>query len=260
MKLPNSRRLPRILMNAKPLTLLFILLFSFGCALSVFAAEAGSRAEKKGVDFGFTPDPALPNVLLLGDSISIGYTMPVRQMLKGKANVYRPVTAAGAAENCSDTSKGLSELERWLAVAPKWDVIHFNWGLHDLKHMKDGKPSSDPGDPPLRSVEDYRANLEKIVARLKQTRARLIFATTTPVVAGTSNPFRNPEAPSIYNTAAVEVMKANGVTVDDLFALTKPRLAEVQLPRNVHFTAQGYELLARRVADAVRSELATAGR
>jgi acyl-CoA thioesterase-1 len=50
-------------------------------------------------------------------------------------------------------------------------VIHFNWGLHDLKRMKPGAPkpttSADPNDPPLQSVEDYRANLEKIVARLE---------------------------------------------------------------------------------------------
>jgi lysophospholipase L1-like esterase len=219
------------------------------------AAEAGSRAEKKGNDLRFTPDPSLPNVLLLGDSISIGYTLPVRQLLKGQANVFRPVTATGAAENCSDTGKGVTELDRWLAMAPKWEVIHFNWGLHDLKHMKDDKPSLDPNDPPLRSVEEYRANLEKIVARLKQTGARLVFATTTPVVPGTGNPFRSPDDPPRYNAAAVAVMKANGVGVNDLFGAVQPRLAEVQLPKNVHFTAAGYDLLAQQVAEAVRSEL-----
>lgn len=235
--------------------LLSTLVLSLGLTSSAGAAETGSRAKKKGTDLRFTPDPGLPNVLLLGDSISIGYTLPVRQLLQGKANVFRPITANGAAENCSDTGKGVAELDRWLALAPKWDVIHFNWGLHDLKHMKDGKPSRDPSDPPLRSVADYRANLEKIVARLKQTGARLVFATTTPVVTGTGNPFRRPDDPPRYNAAAVEVMKAGGVRVNDLFAFIQPRLGEVQLPKNVHFTAAGYELLAGQVADAIRTEV-----
>jgi acyl-CoA thioesterase-1 len=33
----------------------------------------------------------LPNVLVLGDSISIGYTLFVRELLEGKANLYRPI-------------------------------------------------------------------------------------------------------------------------------------------------------------------------
>jgi predicted GH43/DUF377 family glycosyl hydrolase/lysophospholipase L1-like esterase len=222
------------------------------------APEAGSRAEKKPNDLRIKPDPALPNVLLLGDSISIGYTLPVRQLLKGKANVFRPVNANGGAENCSDTGVGVANLDRWLALQPKWDVIHFNWGLHDLKHIADGKPSSDPSSPVLNSLEVYQANLTKITARLKQTGARLVCATTTPVVEGTTNPFRDPADPARYNAAAVKVAKANGVRVNDLFALVSPQLAAVQLPKNVHFTAAGSDLLAKQVAAVVTEELATA--
>ena len=69
-------------------------------------------------------DPTLPRVLLIGDSISIGYTLPVRELLKGKANLHRPPT------NCSSTASGLKNLDAWLGQG-KWDVIHFNFGLHD---------------------------------------------------------------------------------------------------------------------------------
>lgn len=221
--------------------------------------EPGSLAEKKVVDLRFQPDPALPNVLLLGDSISIGYTLPVRSLLKGKANVFRPIHARGLAENCSDTGFGLKMLDRWLALQPKWDVIHFNWGLHDLKHMKPNasKPttSTDPNDPPLRSVEEYQANLEKIVARLEQTGARLIFATTTPVPAGANRPFRNPADPARYNAAAIEVMQRHGIRVDDLFGLVQPQATAIQLPNNVHFTDQGSKLLAKQVVATINAEL-----
>ena len=72
--------------------------------------------------------PGLPRVLLIGDSISIGYTIPVRNLLKGKVNVHRIPTNGGP------TIKGLNQIEAWIGKK-KWDVIHFNWGLHDLKYM-----------------------------------------------------------------------------------------------------------------------------
>src|SRR5689334_14491816 len=75
-------------------------------------------------------DPALPRVLLIGDSISIGYTVPTREKLKRKANVHRPGT------NCGPTTRGVENLDKWLGDG-KWDVIHFNFGLHDLKYIDD---------------------------------------------------------------------------------------------------------------------------
>jgi hypothetical protein len=77
-------------------------------------------------------DPNLPRILLIGDSISIGYTVPVRELLKGKVNVLRiPI-------NGGPTTRGLEMLDSWVA-GQKWDMIHFNWGLHDVKRMKDGR-------------------------------------------------------------------------------------------------------------------------
>src|SRR5688572_16490768 len=69
----------------------------------------------------------LPRVLILGDSISIGYTEPVRKQLQGTADVFRPK------ENCQHTAHGLARLKVWLGDE-KWDVIHFNWGIWDT-HM-----------------------------------------------------------------------------------------------------------------------------
>ena len=111
-------------------------------------------------------DPALPRVLLLGDSISIGYTLAVRDELKGKANVHRP------AANCGPTIRGLESIDAWLGDG-KWDVIHFNWGLHDLKFMDDGKRQV--------PLDEYEKNLTELVKRLKKTGAKLIWCSTTPV-------------------------------------------------------------------------------
>ncbi|MEI6467818.1 MAG: hypothetical protein WCQ89_24065, partial [Verrucomicrobiota bacterium] len=70
-------------------------------------------------------DPRLPRVLLIGDSVSIGYTLAVRRELAGAANVHRPPANGGS------TKIGLRDLDRWLGDQ-RWDVIHFNFGLHDL--------------------------------------------------------------------------------------------------------------------------------
>jgi hypothetical protein len=83
------------------------------------------KRDRAGMASDVPIDKSLPNVLILGDSISIGYTRQVREGLKGKANVIRPNA------NCGDTRHGLAQIETWLGDG-KWQVIHFNWGLHDL--------------------------------------------------------------------------------------------------------------------------------
>jgi lysophospholipase L1-like esterase len=227
-----------------------------------FTPEAGSRAEQTSdLSWGVVPDPSLPNVLLLGDSISIGYTLQVRKILQGKANIFRPVTADGSkAVNCEGTTAGVKQIDGWLA-GQKWDVIHFNWGLHDLKHVVaegSSKNSDNPSDPVQATIEQYSRNLDLIAGKLKATGARLIFATTTPVAPGTINPPREPDAPARYNAAAKKLMEAYGIRVNDLFGLCEPQLQKLQLPRNVHFTKAGSEVLALQVAAVIEEELAAA--
>lgn len=216
-------------------------------------------ADKPG-QWAETPDPKLPNVLILGDSISIGYTLQVRELLEGKANVFRPHTADGKKpENCSGTTKGVESLDPWLGDR-KWDVIHFNWGLHDLKHVTEpgGNTVSQKAEDPVQAtVEQYSQNIEKIVERLDKTGAKLIFATTTPVVPGTTGPLREPTSPPKYNAAAVKIMKEHGVAVNDLFAFCEPQIEKLQRPKNVHFTDAGSQALAEQVAKAIETALSS---
>lgn len=189
-----------------------------------------------------TDDPALPRVLLVGDSISIGYTQPVRELLRGVANVHRVF------ENGGPSSRGVQQLDEWLGSG-RWDVVHFNFGLHDIKLDDAGRP--------LNSLEDYVANLRAIVRRLRATGARLVFATTTPVPADLSSGPRRRNADVLaVNAAAQKLMAELGVPVNDLYAVVAPRLAELQLPRNVHYKPEGSRALARPVADAIRARLA----
>ncbi len=214
--------------------------------------------------------PGLPRVLLIGDSISMGYTLPAREKLKGLANVHRPL------ENCGDTARGLAQLDKWLG-AGHWDVIHFNFGLHDLKYLDEkGKYVPPEQGKQVAPTEVYRQRLRELTQRLKATGAKLIFATTTPVPLGTLGRVAGDE--KSYNKVALEVMKELGVSIDDLCAYVveeqrkmpprplseqaankrlAPRPGEIQLPFNVHFTPEGYDKLAGLAVASIKKSLPT---
>jgi len=186
-------------------------------------------------------DPSLPRVLLIGDSISIGYTTHVREVLRGVASIHR------VPENGGPTSRGLQQLDWWLGEG-RWDVIHFNFGLHDIKLDSDGRPLTSPAD--------YERNLREIASRLRKTGAQLVFATTTPVPATLNGGPRRRSADVVErNEIALRAMAELGVPVNDLYAVAIDRLAELQRPENVHFTEEGSRVLATPVAEAIRSQL-----
>ncbi len=178
-------------------------------------------------------DPHLPRILLIGDSVSGGYTLPARRALAGKANVHK------APENCGPTANGLKKLDVWLGDG-KWDVIHFNFGIHDR----------------LTPPAQYEERLERIVVRLQKTGAKLVWASTTPIPKDEAKK-QTPESVVERNAIAARVMRRHGVAVDDLFAFITPYLATAQNPNDVHFNAKGYQLLGGQVAEAVLASLKT---
>lgn len=195
----------------------------------------------------------LPRVLLIGDSISIGYTLPVRELLKGKANVQRPPV------NCAATIHGLKQLGSWLETGgkgKKWDVIHFNWGLHDLKYMgPNGENLANPQAKTSRqqvSPKEYEKNLRQLVNRLKKTGARLIWRNTTPIPKGVRG--RVPGDSVKYNAIAAKVMKEAGVEVHDLYSFARKNVDRIQRKADVHFTKDGSLELAAEVVKALKIE------
>jgi lysophospholipase L1-like esterase len=173
-------------------------------------------------------DPKLPRILLIGDSVSRGYTLATRKALEGAANVHR------APENCGPTANGLKKLPVWLGDG-HWDIIHFNFGIHDRK-------------TPL---SDYEQRLETITAQLKATGARVIWASTTPVAEGGMKDATDADLVA-RNEVAARVMKKHGVEIDDLYAAMQPHLAKYQNPKDVHFGEPGYEFLGQQVAQVIR--------
>lgn len=207
--------------------------------------------DRKGLESDATVEEKLPNVLILGDSISIGYTRQVGKGLGGVANVIRPK------ENCGDTPRGLASIDKWLGDT-QWDVIHFNWGLWDLcyrdpKSGQQGNRDKANGriSVPLR---DYEKNLDELVTRLKRTGATLIWASTTVVPEGEVGRFAGDEVK--YNAAARRVMEKHGVAINDLHATSAAFGPEMFIgPGDVHFTGAGSGKLAKQVIEKVKEAL-----
>lgn len=131
-----------------------------------------------------------------------------------------------------------------------WDVIHLNFGRHDLKRLDDGVPQVD--------IAGYERYPGLCVQRLKRTGAKLVFATTTPAPEGKVSPPRQSEDVVMYiryNRTALAVMEREGVMVNDLDGYALPRLLQIQQPVNVHFTNAGSEALAVQVAAAIHAAL-----
>jgi len=202
---------------------------------------ADSDSSKNAAMTPLKDQPGLPRVLLIGDSISIGYTLDVRKLLAGKANVHRIPQNGGA------TEVGLEKMSAWLGEG-KWDVIHFNFGLHDAKYSSETTQRA--------TREQYLDNLRRLIAQMKATGAKLIFATTTPVPkGGVLSPTRKFDSVTARNDIAVKLMQEQGVAIDDLYSVVWPVMEKVGRPNDVHFAPEGYQVLAQAVAASIETAL-----
>ena len=174
--------------------------------------------------------PGRPRILVIGDSISRGCTLPLRHELKGKVNVHR------APQNCSSTTVGIEMLDIWLGDG-KWDLITFNFGIHDRDT----------------SSADYELRLREIIGRLRATDARLVWVTTTPVPEGALEYVKGDI--ERLNKIAEAVMKEQNIPVLDLNRAITPMVAKYQLPENCHYRDDGYRFMGKLLAEKVMAEL-----
>tara|TARA_R110002167_G_scaffold63117_3_gene178144 strand:- start:5758 stop:6486 length:729 start_codon:yes stop_codon:yes gene_type:complete len=221
------------------------------CLMILCLTSVTTAQQKKTQKQSPKPDPNLSHVLIIGDSISIGYTKPTIELLKDVANVER------VKANCGDTKRGLQNLERWLGKTD-WDVIHFNWGLHDLCYRHPDSKTQGHRDKVNGTISvplaQYEKNLEALVKQLEKTGATLIWATTTPVPEGEAGRVVGDDLK--YNEVATKIMKQHGIKINDLHQLASefdaPHWAG---PGNVHFKQAGSNKLAQQVAKEIKAAL-----
>ena len=182
----------------------------------------------------------MKKVLLIGDSIRLGYQPKVVELLKDAAQVNGP------ADNCRFSAYTLFNLSMW-APDDDYDVIQWNNGQWDTCHMADGKIHT-----PLAHYLEIQGRIASILQ--KKTR-RLVFATTTPVwpemiASGRACPRRNEDIIA-YNRAAGELLGQLGVEINDLHGLMFEDIKRYIKDDMVHLTEEGNERCARRVAAVI---------
>lgn len=175
----------------------------------------------------------LPRVLILGDSVYSQYARGVQTELKGKAEV---VIARWEYHELPNSTNALVNLDRLLGnldskgnplpaeQRPKWDLIHFNFGLGDLIHRAPNMQEFrvlpiHVGGVRTTPPKQYEANLQLLARRLKATGAKLVWASTTPIRASRSNVFELGSEVA-YNKIAKRVMQQR-VTINDMHAYAK---------------------------------------
>lgn len=167
----------------------------------------------------------MKNVLLLGDSIRMGYDKAVKRTLEGKANVFFP------SENCRFASYLLRYLHEYRdMIKGKVDVLHFNTGLWDCLRLF--------GEDVQTPLDIYAYYMDRVCVRIKKVfpDTEVIFATSTSVQSEKMGADfkRYNEDIEKYNEIAVETVIKYGFKVNDLYALSKA------LPENAHSDAVHY--------------------
>lgn len=189
---------------------------------------------------------SLPLVVLIGDSIRMGYQDQVVNQLAGRAEVWVPK------ENGGDSRNVLAHLDQWV-FSRQPDLVHVNCGLHDLKRAF--------GAASEVSLAEYEGNVRQILQRLqRELNGAVVWATTTPVDENwhhQNKGFDRLEADvEAYNAAARAVAEDIGVPIDDLFAVVEREgKARLLTQDGVHFTEEGSQLLGRAVVECVWGHL-----
>lgn len=182
----------------------------------------------------------MKKLLILGDSISIGYREIVKQALEGRAEVVFPD------ENGRFAAYTEYYLERgWADMIGKPDIIHWNNGLWDT-HMPE------PDYEPFTPVGEYITHLERTLKILRRHTDNIIFATTTAV---TDHINQTNAVVKEFNAAAVEFMSGRSVKINDLYALVSSCAGDYLMPDKVHLTPEGYDACAKAVLAAVEEFL-----
>jgi hypothetical protein len=180
-------------------------------------------------------DPRLPNVLLVGDSITRNYYPDVVQKLTGSANVYLFATSTSLGD--PRLPKQLAEF--WLLEGVQFRVIHLNNGLHGWSYTED----------------QYRDALPSFLAEVRRLdpEGHLIWTTITPVKEDVEAGATNVRI-DLRNKIASAFFRKQGIPEDDQHRLMLPHRDDYQ--DSVHFNEAGSAIQAEQVARIIQSSLA----
>lgn len=201
-------------------------------------------------------EPQPPRVLILGDHVYNEISRAASTQLRDRAQVVYASVPRGVVHNSITVIEHLDQL----LGDDGWDVIHFNCGLGDLVYRAPRMESFrlmpiHVGGVRATSAEHYEANLRKLVGRLSQTEAVLVWASTTPIRHSSTNVFQL-ESEIEYNAIAARVMTEQGVRVNDMYTYV---LGQIDMDRPASHGADPFffdrQPIHRQVVNAVLDAL-----
>lgn len=187
----------------------------------------------------------MKKIVLIGDSIRMGYCEYVKNALSDVAEVYYPP------ENCRYAVNVLRFMGEWKSKG-NWpsdvDMVHFNAGLWDVLRVHDGEM--------LSTYEYYKYTIErvgKLMRRLFPT-AKLVFATSTAIVEMPNKKRFNKDIEE-FNAAAIEVLSPLGIEINDLYAITKDIAPECRSDETHFNNDHGRSVVGGAVVNYITSAL-----
>lgn len=190
----------------------------------------------------------MKSVLLIGDSIRMGYDKYVKLALEGNAQVWYPE------ENCRFTQYVLRYIHEWIKQSGgNPDCIHWNAGLWDCLRLF--------GDEPATPLEIYTQYMDRICRRIQNLapQAKVIFATSTPIQEAAylepERAMRYNREIEAYNAAAVEIVRKYGFGINDLYTLMKEVPADWYSDKTHFYTKNATERITGQVLSAIQDAI-----
>jgi hypothetical protein len=230
-----------VLLHARAVRRAIGLLLAASAILPLYAQRSVSIPEK--IEWTWevrppNPELRLPNVLLLGDSITRNYFLQVTRDLAGIANVYLMA---------SSTSIGDPRLAHQIAEFAAMEnvqfrVVHFNNGMHGWGYSESQYKAAFP---------QFLHAVRKLVGR----KGALIWANTTPVRKDVLDGATNARVEE-RNAIALALVKGAGIPLDDQHALMAQHRDLYE--DDVHFNPEGANIQGDQAASMIRAALQTA--
>lgn len=220
-------------------------------------------------DYFTSTQGVTPNILVIGDSVTIRYRPELTERLGKQVALY------GLWENARYTGYALDRWSSWMLNPRRlyptptgkleekagrrrhWDVLLVNWGLWDVAQVLDTGYRTE--------IEDYRENLHALIELALAVNGpgynppRVVVSTTTPIPEDYP-PVSTDNDVILYNSVMKEVVngfidEGHPVRLNDLYAFTKPHQAEWQIPGDTHFVPEADWIIAGRMAQIIRDEI-----
>lgn len=207
----------------------------------------------------------MKNVLLIGDSIRMGYQSRVAELLGDDVKIYAPD------ENCRYTKFTLWGMFSWMEGwnYPKFDVIHWNTGTWDLHRCTvDGEV--------FVPLPEYLETNRRLAIQMEYYSKNLIWATILPggkeldQAKKTNYLVGDDEQPNVflcdtmekwnadvrrYNEECAKMLRGRGIVINDLYSVIAGRTDEFISGDGIHPNDAGYDLLAQKVAGEIKKFL-----